>query len=188
MWFINTSGELKSMKKYLFIVLISLLFFPPLSYAETMYVIDKIIITVRSQPGSDYKIIDRLGSDEKVEVLRTGESWTYVSFKDSKTGWVLTRYLTKETPKSVKIAKLEKTVKAQAEKIETLEKERTTIKQGKAELAEAVSTLKIENHSLKEEPYRVIMLLAGSGVFLMGCIVTLILQRTGRKKRDKLTF
>jgi len=188
MWFINPNGELKSMKKYLLVVLISLLLFPPLTYAETRYVIDKIIITVRSQPGSDYKIIDRLGSDDKVELLRTGESWTYVSFKDNKTGWVLTRYLTKETPKSVKIAELGKTVKTQAEKIESMEKERTTLKQGKAELAEAVSTLKIDNQNLKEEPYRIIMLLAGSGIFLMGCIVTLILQRTGRKKRDKLTF
>jgi len=176
------------MKKHLFMVLIPLLLFPPLTYSETMYVLDKIIITVRTQPGLDYRIVDRLASDEKVDVLRTEESWTQVSFKDNKTGWVLTRYLTKETPKSIKIAELEKKVTLQAEQLEALEKENTSLKQGKAGLAEAVSTLKIENQNLKEEPYRIILLLAGSGIFLMGCIVTLIIQRTGRKKRDKLTF
>jgi uncharacterized protein YgiM (DUF1202 family) len=176
------------MKKYLFIVLIPLLLFPPLTYSKTRYVLDKIIITVRSQPGLDYKILYRLGSDEKVDVLRTEGSWSLISSKDNPTGWVMTRFLTKETPKAIKIAALEKRVTTQAEKIEVLEKERTTLKQGKAELAEAVSNLTIDNQNLKEDPYRIIMLLAGSGIFLMGCIVTLILQKTGRKKRDKLSF
>ncbi len=134
------------MKKYLFMVLIPLILFPPLTYSKTMYVLDKIIITVRSQPGLDYKILDRLASDEKVDVLRTEGSWSHISFKDNqKTGWAMTRFLTKETPKSMKIAELEKTVTTQAEKIEALEKERTTLKQGKAELAEAVSNLTIDN-------------------------------------------
>jgi SH3 domain protein len=176
------------MQKYLFMVLIILLLFPSLTYSETRYVLDRIVITVRSQPGLDYKILYRLASDEKVNVLRTEGSWSRISSKDNETGWAMTRFLTKETPKAIKIAELEKTVTTQAEKIEAMEKERTTLKQGKAELAEAVSNLKIDNESLKEEPYRVIMLLAGSGIFLMGCIVTLILQRTGRKKRDKLSF
>ena len=80
------------MKKCLFMVLISFILFSSPSYSKTMYVIDKIIITVRKQPGSDFKIVDQLTSNEKVDLLRTEESWAQISFKDNKTGWVLKRF------------------------------------------------------------------------------------------------
>jgi len=143
---------------------------------------------VRRQPGLDFKIVDQLTSNEKVDLLRTEGSWAEISFKDNKTGWVLERFLTEETPKPIQIADLKKTVNAQAEKIEVLEKENITLKQNKAELTELVSSLKIENQSLKEEPYRIMLLLAGVGIFLFGCIMTLILQRTGQKRRSRLNF
>jgi len=94
---------------------------------------------------------------------------------------VLKRFLTEETPKTIQISELKETENAQAEKIAALEKENITLKQSKAEMAELMSSLKIENQNLKEEPYRIMLLLAGVGIFLLGCIMTLILQRTGQK-------
>lgn len=176
------------MKKFLFIIPIPFILFSSPAYSKTMHVIDKITITVRRQPGLDFKIVDRLTSNETVNLLRTEESWAQISFKDNKRGWVLKRYLTEETPKPIQIAELNKTVNTQAEKITALEKENTTIKQSKAEMAELISSLKIENQSLKEGPYRIMLLLAGVGIFLFGCIMTLILQRTGQKRRSKLRF
>lgn len=153
-----------------------------------MYVIDKITITVRKQPGLDFKIVDRLTSNETVNLLRTEESWAQISFKDNKTGWVMKRFLTEETPKPIQIAELKKTVNTQAENIAALEKENITLKQSKAEMVEIISSLKLENQSLKELPYRIILLLAGVGIFLFGCIVTLIIQRKSRRRKSSLSF
>ncbi|MBW1855035.1 MAG: hypothetical protein JRJ00_10210 [Deltaproteobacteria bacterium] len=48
-------------------------------------------------------------------------------------------------------------------------------------MEERISSLLQENQKLKEEPYRI---LAGAGIFLMGCIVTLIILRVGRMEYD----
>ncbi len=176
------------MKKFFFIILIPFILFSSTTYSKTMYVTDTLYIMARSQPGVDFKIVDQLSSNERVNLLRTEESWAQISFKDNKTGWVLERFLAEETPKSIQIAELKETLNAQAEKIAALEKENITLKQSKAEMAELISSLKIENQSLKEAPYRIMLLLAGVGIFLFGCIITLILQRTGQKKRSRLSF
>jgi len=177
------------MKKLLFMILISFILFSSPSYSKTMYIIDKVTITVRRQPGLDFKIVDQLASNETVNLLKTEESWAQISFKDSKTGWVLKRFLTEETPKPIQIAELKKTVNTQAEKIAALEKENITLKQSKAKMTELISSLKIEIQSLKEEPYRIMLLLVGVAIFLFGCIVTLIIQRTGqRRRKSSLSF
>jgi SH3 domain protein len=173
------------MKKYLFMVLISLILFSSPAHSKTMYVIDKIVITVRKQPGLDFKIVDQLTSNEKVDLLKTEESWVKISFGNNKTGWVLKRYLTEEIPEPIRIAELEGEVKDQAERIEALEKENTALKQRKAEMVELASSLKLENQKLREEPYRIMLLLVGSGIFLFGCIMTLIIQRISQRRRKK---
>ncbi|MBW2552985.1 MAG: TIGR04211 family SH3 domain-containing protein [Deltaproteobacteria bacterium] len=176
------------MKKFFFIILIPLILFSSTSYSKTMYVTDILYIMARRQPGLDFKIVDQLSSNERVNLLRSEESWAQISFKDNKTGWVLKRFLTEETPKTIQISELKETENAQAEKIAALEKKNITLKQSKAEMAELMSSLKIENQNLKEAPYRIMLLLAGVGIFLLGCIMTLILQRTGQKRRSRLSF
>ena len=176
------------MKKFFFIILIPLILFSSTAYSKTMYVTDILYIMARRQPGLDFKIVDQLSSNERVNLLRSEESWAQISFKDNKKGWVLKRFLTEEKPKPIQIAELKETSNAQTEKIDALEKENITLKQSKAEMAELMSSLKIENQNLKEEPYRIMLLLAGVGIFLLGCIMTLILQRTGQKRRSRLSF
>ena len=183
----QSKRRMEGMQKLLFMILITLIIFPSPAYSKTMYVIDKITITVRKQPGLDFKVIGQLTSGEAVNILRTEESWAQIPFKDDKTGWVMRRYLTEETPKPIQIAELKKTVNTQAETIATLEKENTTLKQSKAAMVEIISNLKLENQSLKEVPYRIILLLTGVGIFLFGCIVSLIIQRKNRRK-SSLSF
>jgi len=168
------------MKKYLFMVMILFILFSSTTHAKTMYITDDLIITVRRKPSLDFKIVDKLTSNEKVDILKTEGSWAQISFKDNKTGWVLKRFLTEETPKPIQIAELKKTVK----KIEVLEKENIALKQRKAEMEETISSLSLENQKLKEEPYRIMLLLAGCGIFLIGCMVTLIILRIGRMEYD----
>ena len=96
------------MKKYLFMVMILFILFSSTTHAKTMYITDDLIITVRRKPSIDFKIVDKLTSNEKVDILKTEGSWAQISFKDNKTGWVLKRFLTEETPKPIQIAELRK--------------------------------------------------------------------------------
>jgi SH3 domain protein len=160
-----------------------------------MYVVDSFKIMVRRQPSEKYKIIRQLPSNEKVDLIQTEGDWAKISFRNNKTGWVLKRYLTEEIPKPIRISELEVEVKDQAEKIDSLEKENIMLKQKNAEQGEAIAAqtekiknISLENQRLKEKPFRIILLLSGGGIFLLGCIITLFIQRLGRGKKPKLSF
>ncbi|MDX1777546.1 MAG: SH3 domain-containing protein, partial [Thermodesulfobacteriota bacterium] len=105
------------MKKSIFCIVFCLLVLPPAVQAKTMYVIDYFKIMVRSQPGEGFKIINQLSSNEKVRLIRTEGTWAKVAFRDNKTGWVLRRFITNETPKEIRIAELEKKLKENAQKL-----------------------------------------------------------------------
>jgi uncharacterized protein YgiM (DUF1202 family) len=177
------------MRKYLLSILFCVLLLPPAVQAKTKYVIDYFKIMVRSQPGAEYKIIDQLPSNEKVRTVQVEGNWVKIAFKGNRTGWVLQQYLTAELPKGIRIADLEKKVIEQEKKIQSLDEENFSLKKKNVEVGQSINDLSSENQSLKEEPFRILLLLAGGGIFLIGCITTLILQSMGRKKRGSgLTF
>ena len=168
------------MKKHLIMIILPLVLCSSIAHAKTMYITDSLTVTVRKKPGQDFKVVDQLTSNEKVELLRAEESWAKISYDDNKTGWMLERFLTEETPKPIQIEELKKTVR----KIEALGKETIALKQRKSEMDEIINSLSLENQKLKEEPYKIMVLLAGGGIFLIGCIVTLIILRIGRMEYD----
>ena len=68
----------------------------PSAYAQTMYVTDEVVITLRRGAGTQFAIIDNLQTGDALEVLERDESNGYarVRVRDSgDEGWVLTRYL-----------------------------------------------------------------------------------------------
>jgi len=69
--------------------------------AETMFVSDRMEITLRTGPGSDRKIISMLKSDEVVDVLETENGWSRVQLPDGKEGWAITRFLTSDRPSRI---------------------------------------------------------------------------------------
>ena len=184
------------MRRSFFTIVLTLILSSSASLAETVYVVDHFKIMVRRQPGERYKIVAQLPTDEKVERLKVEGDWALISFGNDQKGWVLKRYLTEETPKPIQIAKLEHTVNDLTEKIEALESENISLKQKSAEWgeslaaqAEELKNVSLENQRLREKPYRIVLLISGGAIFLGGCMVTLIVQRTGRsKKKNKLSF
>jgi len=168
------------MKKCFFMVPISFILFSSPAHAKTMYITNNLVVTVKIKPSLNSKIVDRLASNEKVVLLKIEGSWAKINFKGNKTGWMLERFLTEETPEPIRIAELNKTVEAKVEKIEALEKENIALKQGKAEMEDKISSLLQENQKYQEGPYNIMLLLAGGGIFLIGCVVTLIILRIGR--------
>jgi SH3 domain protein len=76
--------------------------------AETRYVSDQMFVTLRRGPGTEYKILKNLKTGTPLEVLEDGETWLKVCYQDDTEGYVLQQYLTRELPKTMVIARLEK--------------------------------------------------------------------------------
>lgn len=178
------------MGKYLLALLCSMALLPSPVQARTKYVTDSFKIMVRSQPGTEFKIIDQLPSNEKVMTMEEEGSWVKIIFKNNRTGWVLQQYLTEELPKEIRIAELALQVKEQEKTIQSLDEENLSLKKENVEIGQRSNALSSENQNLREEPFRILLLLAGGGIFLIGCITTLILQSMGGRKRrgSSLTF
>lgn len=114
--------------------------------AETIYVRDWLVVTVREQPEDSAKILKTLKSDEGGELLEEGDTYSKVRTADGVEGYVKKQYLTKKRPKSAIIAELNQQIEAQKKKIATLNsalnKKDSTLDQETDELEESLSDLK----------------------------------------------
>jgi len=97
----------------LFLLLLVFLIIPAVAAAETAYVSDQLVITLRRGKSTEHKILQTLKTGTPVEVLERGEEgdkYVKVRAQSGEEGYVLGQYLTNETPKSIIIARLEKQV------------------------------------------------------------------------------
>jgi SH3 domain protein len=100
--------------------------------AETKYYInDSMKITMRTGPATDRKIIALLSVGQGVEILKAENEWTQVRLLNGKEGWVISRFLTDQTPDSIRL--------------EALRKNHSTLQTKAASLMEENKALKAEN-------------------------------------------
>ncbi len=88
-----------------FCVLISIVACCSLASADTRYVSDVLVITLREGPGTEYKIIKTLKTDTAMEILAEEGRYFRVRTEDNKEGWVLKQYISHKTPKATIIAR-----------------------------------------------------------------------------------
>ena len=76
--------------------------------AETQYVSDHLVITVRTGQGAQFQIIKTLESGEHVKVLETTDTgYTRIETSDGVEGWVRSQYLAAEPVASEKLVRAE---------------------------------------------------------------------------------
>ncbi|MDH5444909.1 MAG: TIGR04211 family SH3 domain-containing protein [Gammaproteobacteria bacterium] len=154
------------MYKFVVSILLSSLLFSAEIQAQTRYVADQLIITIRSGQGSQHKIIKTITTGTKMTLLEEFPETGYarVTLEDGTEGWVRTQYL---TDKPVAKAQLEwfkdqykKLKDSQAgiqEELNTLkkvEKEHNALQARMKRLSEAAAKpilLDKENRELKEQ-------------------------------------
>ncbi len=95
-----------------------------LLYAETAYVSDMLILTLREGPGRDYNVMKTLKSNDEVEIIEEREDYYHVLLKTGEKGWVQKQYISFELPDSIRVSRLE-------EKIQTLEKQNKRLEKDK---------------------------------------------------------
>jgi SH3 domain protein len=119
---------MKKMTLFLYLTLIFLLYGQGNGLAETMYVTDRLHLSLRKAPGPGQPSLGLLPSDTKVEVLETEGKWAHVNLEDGRTGWVMKRYLVKDLPKSFIIDQLKGQIEESKALPERLRNENASLK------------------------------------------------------------
>jgi SH3 domain protein len=90
------------------------------SFAETIYVGDRLVVGVREIPDNTAPSIGTLKSDDGVELLEEGDLFFRVRTEDGTEGYIKKQYLTKTRPKVLVIADLEKQLARQKKAVADL--------------------------------------------------------------------
>jgi SH3 domain protein len=101
--------------------------------AETMYVTDRLYLSLRRAPDAELPAIKLLPSDTKVEILSTQDKWSEVKLEDGSTGWVLKRYLVSDLPKSATIEELRREIENKNALLQKMEQDNGSLKQNTSE-------------------------------------------------------
>ncbi len=203
---------MKMMTKYL--ILTCLLVWGlagPLS-AKDIYVSGVTKITMRTGPGTEHKIVVMLTSGTKLEILEYQKDWSQVRTYGGKLGWVLSRFLTEEVPKTLLVLQLKKEnlrlesaletaqekgreLKVKNESLTGIEKKYKQLEQASAdylkldakynELLKTSEDQKVHITTLEQNMNNEekLWFLSGAGVFIVGLIIGL---STRKKKRGSL--
>ena len=89
--------------------------------ADTRYVGDELIITLRMGKSTNHKIIKTLKTGTPLEVLEEGEEYLKVRTPDGSEGYVLSQYVSSNLPKALRIQELERLNSSLRKKIDILE-------------------------------------------------------------------
>jgi SH3 domain protein len=121
-------------------------------YADTQYVSDKLIITMRRGAGGEYKVIKSLKTGTPVEVLEETGEYYKVQTKDGKEGWVRKQYIVADIPKTIIISGLKEEIGKLRGGMEKLKRERDALKKDlKSEKSLRTSAVKELEKSLNEK-------------------------------------
>lgn len=123
------------------------------AHAQTRYVDDELVITLRTGPSNQNEIVRTLSSGARVEILETrGDEYVRVRVaSDDAEGWVLQQYLTDERIAADRLAQAERELAAAQSRVTELEER---VSELTAELETASSDLeaaRAENERLDAE-------------------------------------
>lgn len=116
-------------------------------YAETRYIADQLVVTVRSNKAQNYDVITTLLTDSPVEILEEDADFVKVRTAKGIEGYIKKQYVTKAIPKSLQIAEL-KTQKAALE--QQLQKQRQSFQTASSAVSENESTIAELSAELEE--------------------------------------
>ena len=118
--------------------------------ADTQYVSDLLIISVREGPEPDAPVLGYLRSAARVDVQEETDELMRIQTEDGLRGWVRKRFIVKDKPKAVIIMELEEKIALLEDDIKTLQKGSNTqeltdmIKESKQQIADLTESLKNE--------------------------------------------
>ena len=121
--------------------------------ANTVYVTDEIVITLRSGQGTKYQILRTIPTGTPLELLENNEETGYskVRMKNGTEGWVLTQYLMETPIHKDRLAVAEKQLQSLKADNKKLKEELEKIRGAKNELQKEWGKLTVETEKMKKE-------------------------------------
>lgn len=114
---------------FFYLTVLTLSIFLQPAAAETRYVDDQLIITLRMGKSSQHKILKTLKTGTPLEILNEeDETYLKVRTQDGTEGYVLRQYVSANPPKSQRIAELERLNSSLQKKISSLEAANSNLK------------------------------------------------------------
>lgn len=136
-------------------ILIILLCALSTSWAETRYVSDQLVVSLREQPNNSSEPITYLKTDMAVDVLEEVGEYIKARTKEGEVGYIQERYLTAATPKPVIINQLQKERDQLAAQIKEIQQQAASItsqsSQSQEELSAQLTDLKAKTAELEEQ-------------------------------------
>ncbi len=119
--------------------------------AEVRYVIDNLIITMRSGQSTEHQILRTWPSNTKLEILETAEKYSLARGPDGTEGWVLNQYITAKPTAKLRLAATRGKL-AEAEKENArLTAELATLQGREGELSKQQRKLSRDNKKQQDE-------------------------------------
>ena len=120
--------------------------------AETKhYINDSMKITMRTGPATDRKIIALLNVGQEVEILKAEDEWTMVRLHNGKEGWVISRFITEQTPDSILLEALNKDHSALQTKASSLMEENKALKDENKKLSYDLNTTEKKEKDISKD-------------------------------------
>jgi len=124
-------------------------------WAETRYVSDQLVVSLREKPNESSAPVIYLKTDTAVEVLEDVGEYTKARTKEGEVGYIQERYLTAATPKPAIIDKLQKERDQLAAKIKEIQQQAASItsqsSKSQQEQAAQLADLKTKTAELEEQ-------------------------------------
>jgi SH3 domain protein len=114
------------------------------------YINDSMKITMRTGPATDRKIIALLNIGQEVEILKNEDEWTLVRLLNGKEGWVISRFITDQTPDSMQLEALRKNHRILQAKAESLMEENKALKKENNRLTIDLNTSETKQKSISK--------------------------------------
>ena len=120
----KNTGIMKSNLIFLFLLLIIPVGFVVAAHADTQYVSDMLVLTIRDNPDIDANILGYLKTADPVEVLETGNRFMRIRTKEGLEGWVQKNFINTGKPKSIIIKEMKNEISQLKAKIGEFENNR----------------------------------------------------------------
>ena len=134
--------------------LLFLLYSAACAQAEVVYVSDRLVVLLHSEPGGGTKIA-KLFSDAPLQLLEKKGRYVKVRAQNGEQGWLEEQYVTTDPPKQMVIASLEAEIKRLETNLTQLSKERgplgEQLEKIKKEQAEQTKTFEEKINQLQQE-------------------------------------
>ncbi len=155
---------------------------------ERAWVRGGIRLNLRTEPGTQFRILGVIATGDGVEILERTEGWTKVQLPAGESGWIPVGYLQAEPPPTVRLEQIQDELTSLQAKLEAALAESSKLKTRSDELESRddgqqseISRLDRENTKLKAQK-RWPEWITGASVLAAGMLLGAILHRNSTRR------